>query len=295
MRLRRASIILILAAVPTFVMPRPILAQGHGNAHGQSNAGGPSGIGAEPAGVDVRNFGSWLDDASIAPPGNGTVNVSFGYYRTPLFHEIDMPVVDGGVGLTKKVQFGFSVPFFHVSQGGAAPAAHGLGDLYMNAKVQLRDPATHADGVGFAVIPVVEILNNASIDRRRVNWALPASVEVQRRAWRAYASGGYFSRGSLFASGAVELTVSERAWMTCSGGSSYSTKIDPVGESLGLSRSRTDVSVGISYAAAPAIAVFGSMGRTLSRQDANAGTVIISGGASFGFSAWRPSRPPRRK
>src|SRR5207247_7839394 len=96
MRLRRASIILILAAVPTFVVPRPILAQGHGNAHGQSNAGGPSGIGAEPAGVDVRNFGSWLDDASIAPPGNGTVNVSFGYYRTPLFHEIDMPVVDGG-------------------------------------------------------------------------------------------------------------------------------------------------------------------------------------------------------
>ena len=38
MRLRRASIILILAAVPTFVVPRPILAQGHGNAHGQSNA-----------------------------------------------------------------------------------------------------------------------------------------------------------------------------------------------------------------------------------------------------------------
>ena len=38
MRLRRASIILIMAAAPTFFVPRSILAQGHGNAHGQSNA-----------------------------------------------------------------------------------------------------------------------------------------------------------------------------------------------------------------------------------------------------------------
>src|SRR2546430_9067080 len=103
MRLRRASIILILAAVPTFVMPRPILAQGHGNAHGQSNAGGPSGIGAEPAGGDVRNFGAWLDDAPIAPPGHGPGDGSFGYYPTPPFHENDMPVAGGGGRLPKKV------------------------------------------------------------------------------------------------------------------------------------------------------------------------------------------------
>jgi hypothetical protein len=281
MQLRRASIILILAAVPTFFVPRPVLAQGHGNAP------------ADPAGVDVRNFGSWLDDASIAPPGNGTVNVSFGYYRTPLFHELDMPVVDGGVGLTPRVQFGFSVPYYHVTEPGLA-AVHGLGDLYLNAKIQLRSPAEQKNGVGFAVIPVLEILNNALPDQSRVNWALPASVEVQRSAWRAFFSGGYFSRGSVFGSGAVELTVAPRAWMTVSGTSSYSTKIDPAAQALGLTRQRTDMSVGLSYGATDTIVLFGSLGRTLSHQDANAGAVIVSGGASFGFSAWRPSRAPRK-
>jgi hypothetical protein len=291
---RRASIILILAAVPTFFVAKPVLAQGHGHGHGAS---GPSAVGAAPlqqtTAADVRNFASWLDDASIAPPGNGTVNVSFGYYRTPLFHEMDMPVVDGGVGLARRVQFGFSVPYYHLTEG-SAPAAHGLGDVYLNAKVQLRNPSAERNGVGFAIIPLVEILNNPRPDQSRVNWALPASVEVQRPAWRAYASGGYFSRGSLFASGAVELTVTEHAWMTCSGSSSYSTKIDPAGQALGLSRGRTDISVGMSYATAPSVALFGSIGRTLSRQDANAGSVVISGGASFGFSAWRPKRIPNR-
>jgi spore coat protein U-like protein len=76
--------------------------------------------------------------------------------------------------------------------------------------------------------------------------------------------------------------------MTCTGTTSYSTKLDPAAAALGLSRQRIDMSVGLSYAATDTIALFGSMGRTLSHQDANAGTVVISGGASLGFSAWRP-------
>jgi len=63
----------------------------------------------------------------------------------------------------------------------------------------------------------------------------------------------------------------------------HSTTADEPGASLVLSRTRTDVSGGASHAITPRVYLFGNVGRTLSRQDANAATITVSGGASVSF------------
>jgi hypothetical protein len=276
--------------------PRLALAQGHGHAYGHAKSGGvTAGSGSAtplPAsGVGVRNFGVWLDDASVAAPGGGWMSVSFGYYKTDLFHELDLPVADAGVGLNKRAQFGFSVPFYNLSMTGAAPA-HGIGDLYLHSKVQLRDPS---NGFGYALVPIVEIASGVQADgQHRVHWALPVSMEVQRNDWRMYGATGYFSRGSLFASGALERAVSSRLAITGTLSSSYSTKADVV-PLPGLSRVRTDVSGGASYAVRPTWIIFGSLGRTISAHDRNSTSLSLSGGLSLNLAAPAELRTSRRK
>jgi hypothetical protein len=272
---------------------------GRGKANGRFKGGAapsPSSGGAaqlqtpppqQIAGTGVRNFGAWLDDASLLQPGMSSVSVSFGWFRSPVFREFDVPVVDGGVGVTRRVQFGFSVPYYHANEPGG-PVARGLGDLYLNAKVQLRDPAAAGNGgIGFAVMPVLEVLStHPGGDGSRFNWALPASIEVQGQRVRAFGSAGYFSRGSLFASGAVEVALSDRLWATGAITRSLSTKQDEFSSWLGLSPSRTDVNGGVTYMVASTIAAFGNVGRTISRQDANSASLVVSGGVSFSFAAW---------
>ena len=300
-----------LIAVPLlFVLALATTAAAQGNGRGKANgrfkggaAPAPSSGGAtqlpqqvagtqqvegtpQVAGTGIRNFGAWLDDASLLPEGIGSMSVSFGWFRSPVFHEFDVPVVDGAVGMTRRVQFGFSVPYYHANEPGG-PVARGIGDLYLNAKVQLRDPAANSHGIGFAVSPVLEVLStDPGPEGNQLNWALPASIEVQRQRVRAFASAGYFSRGSLFASGAVELALSDRLWATGAITRSHSTKNDEFSNLLGLSPSRTDVNGGVTYLVASTVAAFGNVGRTISRQDANSASLVVSAGVSYSFAAW---------
>lgn len=288
------------------VLALATVAAAQGNGRGKANgrfkggaapspsSGGAAQLQLQPpppqlTGTGVRNFGAWLDDASLLQPGMSSVSVSFGWFRSPVFREFDVPVVDGGIGVTRRVQFGFSVPYYHANEPGG-PVARGLGDLYLNAKVQLRDPAAaHNSGIGFAVTPVLEVLStDPGAEASRLNWALPASIEVQGQRIRAFASAGYFSRGSLFASGAVELALSDRLWTTGAITRSLSTKQDEFSTWLGLSPSRTDVNAGVTYIVASTVAAFGNVGRTISRQDANSASLVVSGGVSFSFAAWTP-------
>jgi len=280
----------IAVAIAVAVAPSMAYAQGngHGHANGHAKQGGVtagSGSSATPlpaSGAATRNFGVWLDDASVAAPGGGWMSVSFGYFKTDVFHEFDAPVADAGVGLNKRAHFGFSIPFYNLSVPGAA-SSHGLGDLFLHSKIQMRDPST---GFGYAFVPVVEVASGAQTDgQQRVHWALPVSMEMQRRDWRVYGATGYFSRGSLFASGALERTLSERLSVTGTLSSSYSTKADPVAFAAGLGRVRTDVSGGASYAIRPTWIAFGSIGRTISSHDANSTNVSISGGLSLNLAA----------
>lgn len=285
----RTGIVWTLTAL-ALAVPVSARAQGngHGHAFGRNNAK-PSAAGAPElqggSTAVVRSFGSWLDDASVAAPGQGSVSFSFAYWRTPGYDEFDVPVVDGGLGVAPRVQFGFSVPYYHAGDPGG-PIARGLGDVYLSTKVQLRDPAASRRRLGFSVTPLVEILSYAPApDQGRVQWALPASVEFQRTGWRVFGSGGYFSRGAVFASGAIELALSRRTWATGTISRSHSTRGDDVDEVY--TRSRTDVTGGMTVLLGESISVFGNIGRTVSRQDPNSATLVLTTGASFSFATRR--------
>jgi hypothetical protein len=233
-------------------------------------------------GVDVRNFGTWLDDASVMERGSGFVTIGFAYWRGTAFREFDLPLVDTGMAVHKRVQVGVSFPYYYAGEPGG-PVVRGLGNVYMTTKVQLRDPESHP--VAFAVTPMLEVLDSAPLDgASRVNWALPANVEFRREGWRAFGSGGYFSRGALFASGAVEAALSNRAWVVASLSQSYSIKADELTAALALPRGQTDVSGGLTVALSPKIATYATVGHTVSNREINAGTLNLAGGVSFNFS-----------
>jgi hypothetical protein len=284
------------------LLAQPAAAQGRGNAFGHakgsasaggvataSSAGSPSTAdgGAGPApNTGVRSFGAWLDDASVLAPGGGFTSFSVGYWRLASFTEIDAPSFDVAFGLTKRVQAGASVPVYHASAPGA-PAVRGIGDLYLTSKIQLREPA--AGTFGFALVPLIQVLSSEPVPGTgRVSWAVPVSLEYQGTGWRAYGSTGYFSRGSLFASGAIELAVASRTWVTGTLSQSHSIRDDASADALGLSANRTDISGGATWAASDAVALFGAIGRTLGRDDGSATQLFLSGGLSVSWTVRNP-------
>lgn len=282
------------------VMASPVAAQGNGHAYGHAKrGGGPSAAAAPelqlPGGTGVRNFGSWLDDASVMPQGTGALTLSFGFWRTPLFNEWDVPVADASIGVAPRLQFGASMPYFHASEIGG-PVARGFGDLYLSAKVQLREPSPTHQRLGLSVTPVLEVLSTAPApDASRMSWALPISAEWQANRWRTFGSVGYFSRGSLFASGAFELALTDRAYLTGTVTQSHSVKRDDLSATLGYAQTRLDVNGAFSAAVSDTLTVFGSVGRTLSRRDPNSATIMISGGISVSFHAWRMGASGQRQ
>ena len=290
---RAFTVAVLVAGACLTASPAAAQGKGHGNAfgHGKKGSGGvttgPSGSvaatsGSEEGPAAVRTFGSWLDDASVVTPGTGFASLSIGYWRTPGFTEIDVPAFDVGVGLTPRVQVGASVPFYHARPEGG-PVVRGLGDFCFSTKVQLREPG--ASRVGLAVIPVLEVMSSApEPGASRASWALPVAIELQRDSWRAYSSVGYFSRGAVFASGALELAMSERAWVTGTISQSRSTSGPDGADPSGLAKTRTDVSGGVTYALSNTIGVSGTIGRTLSSVDPSRTTLVLSGGLSVALS-----------
>jgi hypothetical protein len=278
-----------LAAAGFILASHPAAAQGngHGNAFGHHNstvasaATQPSANAAPAAGTGVRNFGSWLDDASMQDPGRGFVTMGFGLFKTPVYREIDLPTIDSGVGITPRLQVGMSVPYYYASTPGGQ-VAHDFGDVYLDAKYQLRAPSRHR--TGFAIVPLVEVLSVAPPSGGgRVQWALPLSMERQFKRWRAMGTGGYFSRGALFGAGAFEMPVGKKTWATGSLSHSYSTRHDDLSTALGFHRSRTDLSGGISHDVRHDLSVYGNIGRTISAHDDNSASIMLSAGVSFGL------------
>ncbi len=278
------------------LLAQPAAAQGngHGNAFGHAKGSTSAGAAATASfsgstaadsgsapNTGIRNFGAWLDDASVLAPGGGFTSFSVGYWRLSSFSEIDAPSFDVAFGLTKRVQAGASVPVYHASVPGA-PAVRGIGDLYLSSKIQLREASTGT--FGFAVVPLLQVLSAEPFPgSSRVSWAVPVSLEYPGLGWRAYGSTGYFSRGSLFASGALEVAVAGRTWITGTLSQSHSIKNDAAADALGLSSNRTDISGGATWAASDAIALFGAIGRTLGRDDGSATKLFLSGGLSVSW------------
>jgi hypothetical protein len=281
------------AALLLFLSASPLLAQGHRGLGTTRGHGAP-----DPAipGTGVRQFGIWLDDATVSPTGQGWASFGVGYTDAPFGHQWDAPSVDAGLGFLPRVQFAITAPFTKVSYTDGT-TTRGLGDIYLSTKVGLLDPTAEGRTFGLAVAPVVEFLSSGSVPEggSRVHWALPLALEKRFEKSRVYGTIGYFSRGAIYGSAAVEVPVTGR--LTATGVLSHSRSLedDPLSDAQGLSRTRWDLSGGAAYFFSPRATLYASVGRTVSRVDANASSFTAAAGLSFGFQHRLSGRGPGAK
>lgn len=275
-RLAIATAILALAAAPAAAQGK-----GRGLSRGRGSTAAPS---SSSSLVGVRQFGSWLDDASVVEPAHGFASISLGHYRSLGGRQTDFPIVDAAIGMTPRVQLGLSVPYHRLSFADGTRAS-GLGDVYLNAKVSVIDPAERQDGFGVAVSPLIEVLSDADpVSGKRFFWGAPVSVEWRQARYRVYGSTGYFSRGAMFGSGAVEVPVTQRLVATGVLVHTRALNDDSLADALGLSKTRTDLIGGTAFVLSPSMMAFASIGRTISTLDANASSLMISGGVAVTFA-----------
>jgi hypothetical protein len=251
-----------LAALVLFVLARPASAQGTG----------------------ARQFGVWLDDATVSPPGQGWATFGVGYVRANFGEQWDAPSVDAGIGIPPKIQIALSVPFSRINYADGT-SSRSVGDAYGSVKMTLLDPAEPGRSFGVAIVPVVEFLSSSSVQEGagRTYWALALPAEKRFETFRTYGSVGYYSRGSAFAAGAVEVPVSTNVTVTGTLSFAHSLDDDPLAEAEGTSGSRWDVSGGAVYFLNPKATLYASIGRTISHIDVNAATFTFAAGVSVGF------------
>lgn len=272
-------------------------AQGRGRGLGRGKNKAPAAGGeaadafADVPGTGVRQFGAWLDDASIQDRGRGWVGIGVGYWRSTYGHQWDAPSLDAGVGVHRRVQLALSAPVSRISFDDGT-GSRGLGDVYLSTKVGLVDPDVPGRHWGLAVAPVLELLNSRSVveGEKRVHWALPLTFERRFERFRAYGSVGYFSRGAVFGSGALEMPVSNRVTTLVAVTHSRSRAEDPLGDALALSPARTDLGAGAMVALTDVATAYATLGRTISRLDENSTSFAVTAGVSLGFERWFQNR-----
>jgi hypothetical protein len=261
----------------------PAAAQGHGKALGKGRAGpvtSGSAAAATTASGGVRQFGSWLDDASVLGAGNAWTAISFGHYRTPFSHQTDFPIADVSIGVTRRAQLGVTVPYYRLQLPDGS-SLNGIGDMYFSTKLSIVDPHDKGRRVGLAVSPTVEMLDNSITGAGRFGWGAPVSLEVREKGYRVFGSTGYFSRGAVFGSTAVEIPVQQHIMITTSLSVMRAINNDPVADTLQLPKTRTDLNGVAAYFPAPSVAVFGGAGRTISNAAAGGTSLMMTGGISF--------------
>jgi len=253
------------------------------------------GSGTTPvAGQGLRAFALWLEDADVLQKGWAVVGVGGGVWRTVNGQQWDV-AFDAGYGITDRVQVSFAMPYYQAKYDDGFQAS-GRGDTYLWAKIKLFDASEHA--VGLAVAPLVEILGDASLadpalGLSRVNWALPVSVQVGTGPTRVYGTAGYFSRGAVFAAGAVERTLTDRFTLSATLQFTHSMHDLTGTDSEALPRSRVDATIGGSVMFAPNVGAYASIGRTISSSGEDGATLIFNTGLTVAFDT-RPKPPPAK-
>jgi hypothetical protein len=279
---------LVACGLAALAMCAPAFAQGKGKGPSGPNDSkknpppSRSDLPAAASGVTQSSSGvtpfAWIDDATLIEPGNVSLAVSVARWQGASSSEVDAPIVDAAVGVTPRVHFTATVP--HVVGGSdALGAAGGAGTSYLGAKIALLDPAKHQ--VKVSAMPTIEILGRGVVEalgtsESRVHFGLPLSAEVDHGPARLYVGSGYFSRGIWFVGGGCGVRVNGTAFVSAVWNRSWRTAdalTVPIAD-----RARNELTGSVSYALTPAIAVFGSVGRTIATLDENgAGTTVAAG------------------
>src|SRR5262249_51608279 len=217
---------------------------------------------------------SWVDDASLLPPGMMSLTISAMRWSGTDLSEVDFPIVEASYGVTRRVQIGASVPRV---VGGADGPVGGIGTSYVSGKIGILDEAE----LKVAVSPIVEILGAGAVaalpaGESRYQVGIPVSLEVAQGSARMFAATGIFSRGAWFAGGGAGFQASPRVGVSMSFTRSWAPT-----DITGVNRDRRELSGGVSYFARPQIGIYGSIGHTIATTDENGAGMTISGGVSF--------------
>ena len=272
-----------LVALIGAAMAAPAGAQGKSaSAPGQSKKGGNAGAAAAAAATvspatatsatsapssspnNVLYYGSWLDDASVMERGSIWMGASTAYWKADTAHQVDVPVLMGAAGLTRRVQVGASLPIYHF-QDQSGLSASGVGTVSVYGKLMLMD-AGAGRRLGLAVAPLIELAPGAD---GAFGWALPVNVETRADRFRVYGSAGYFSRGSIFGTAAVEVPTSSRTAVTGTFGQSHAG-----------GATQTSLGVSLSFAPEPSTGLFMSLGHSSGVASLSNGGVSLGGGVS---------------
>jgi len=231
-----------------------------------------------------RQFGSWLEDASAPAPGEGYTTIGIGYWRMAGMSQTNVPMLGAGVGLTNRLGVSASVPFYRANVAGTT--ARGMDDVYLGASYNILDPTLTLNEVGLSVGTVMEVLSSDAADGR-VHFAVPVSLELRRAPFRVYGSAGYFTRGAVFAGGAVEWAATPNWIVSGILTQSRSIKSDVALDSLAVSPQRADVMASVARPVNANATVYMSVGRSLSSLEEGGTSLALSGGISLRFSAPR--------
>ena len=287
--LSRVGLICLTGVVVVLMTATPIRAQGNGRftppglAKKANNSPTTVTPPIEPtttvSGARLQTFGSWLDTAYVNAPGEAWMWVSTAYWRSPSLREIDAPSLGVNVGIAPRTQVGVSLPYYHLTdQFGFT--SHGLGASYATLKLAL----VQDHRVNVSVSPTLEMLNWDSPQVGRVNAVLPINLQTFIGSARVYGSTGYFTRGSMFGSGAAEWSPNNRVTLTTTLAHSYSVVSDPISDRLGISKHRTDASGGMYLTVRPSLVFFASAGRTLSPVTNTSGRLSVTGGLTINIA-----------
>ena len=271
-----------------------------GTAEAQGKGGGV-GKGRQTAGAPVRSngqtsntsvalqtlpsfpqFGTWLDDASIATAGAGYASVGTTYWRGSSANQIDVPVLGVTYGIAKHLHVSATIPFYRVSYEGFSGS--GLDNVYVASKLALVNPEAADRGFGLAIGAVAEILSASIADASRVHWAVPLSVEFRKDVVRVYGSTSYFSRGAISVAGALEWTVPTGTSFTAS--LAHSASVDGVTlATTGTAPNGTlnEASLFVSHPVSAGASMYVGGSRTFSRTEIS-GATSVGVGLSFRFA-----------
>jgi hypothetical protein len=187
------------------------------------------------------------------------------------------------------MQVGASVPYYFLRDE-LGLTSRGFGASYVTTKFAV----TRDRRVNVSTSPTLEVLDWSSADVSRVNFLLPVSAQTYAGRLRLYGTTGYLSRGSVFGSGAVEWPVRNRLTFTTSFAHSYSIVSDPISDALGITRHRTDASIGAYFSVRPTVVLFTSVGRTFVPVDETSGRLAVSTGVTMNIGR-RGTNVPRER
>jgi hypothetical protein len=296
--------LVVAAGIVLLAMPTAATAQGRGKGQGQGQGGGqgqgqsqqqgkpsnpppsrsdlPTPAVAQSA-AGVTPF-AWIDDATLLDPRTVSIAMSVVRWSGSGVSEVDAPVIDVAIGLSRRVHVTATVPRV-VGSADPVGAAGGAGTSYIGAKVALVDPTKHR--IKFAVSPMIELLSRGVVEtseegQRRLHLGVPASAEIDSGPARFYAGTGFFSRGIWFAGAGAGLRAANKLFLSIGYNRSW-RKSDGLDMPI-ANRARTEMTGGVAYAAAPNVSVFGSIGRTIKTLDENGAGRTISGGVALSFA-----------